>query len=444
MSMDVRLASIAILFLIIGAVLGYVVAPKGGTTTVTVTVTKGGEAVTVTKTVTEAVEKAKAAGLSGEIPIGLAIAVSGGYAVDGPRRLKGALLAIEEMNSLLEKVGAPFRFKPIHEDTGGKPEQAVSVIQRFASLGVKVVVGPLSTAETKAVMPIANEKHIVIISPSSTGAAAAVPNDYVFRMPPPDTAQGRALARVIYSMGYTKIAVIARDDDYGRGLAELFEQEFKKLGGQVEKIMYQPDQPDYSNEVNQLSALVQRLGADEKTAVLIIAFDTDGRNILEHASKDPILAKVRWFGPDSMKRKTFLPPDAPESIAKFLVKVKFIGLFPAIARNPITEHFEKAYKEKYGENPTPYAYYAYDAAWIAMLSILVAGKYDGQAVKEVLPVVAAHYIGATGHKMLDKNGDAAFADYEIWTIVGASGKYEFKTVGIWHSSTGSIEWYQKS
>ena len=422
--MNTQLVAGIVIALIVGAIIGfgigYVTLPAK-----TTTVAGGG------------------GGLSGEIDIGLAIAVSGGYSVDGPRRLKGAQLAIKEFNEMLKAAGAPFYFKGIHEDTGSKPEGAVNVINRFASLGIKVVVGPLSTSETKAVMPIANEKKIVVISPSSTGAGAALPNDYVFRMPPPDTAQGKAIAHVIYDLGYKKVAVIARDDDYGRGLTDLFTNEFEGLGGTVKKILYQPNQPDYSTEVNQLSTNVQNFGAGSDTAVLIIAFDTDGGNILEHASTDPVLSSVKWFGPDSMKRKTFLPPDAPESVGQFLIKTNFTVFAPAIARNPITEHFEQAYKNEYGEDPTPYAYYAYDATWIAMLTITAVGKYDGEAVKNMLPNIAAHFIGATGHKLLDKNGDAAFADYGISIVSQSGGTYSFEEIGIWHSSTSSVEWYKK-
>jgi len=378
-----------------------------------------------------------AQGLPKEIPIGLAIAVSGGYAVDGPRRLKGALLAIEEMNKLLEQAGAPFRFKPIHEDTKANPQEAVNVVKRFIAEGIQVIIGPLSTSETAAVMPIVNKAHVVVISPSSTGKAAAFPNDYVFRMAPPDTAQGPALAKLIHQLGYTKLVIIARNDDYGRGLAELVKSTFEQLGGKVKMILYHPEKPDLSQEVNSLATEVSKFGADKHTAVLIIAFDNDGRQILEKASQIEVLGKVQWFGPDSMARKTFL--EEPE-IAEFLAKVHILITSPAIATNPVTKHFEELYQQKYGEKPTTYAYYAYDAAWIAMLSVLVAGKYDGQAIKTVLPVVAFHFMGATGHKVLDKNGDAAIADYAVSTVVKTPSGYAFKQVGILRGSTGKVEW----
>ena len=394
-------------------------------------------------TTTQAAKTVQAGGAGGlpkKIPIGLAIAVSKGYAVDGPRRLKAAILAIEEMNKLLEEAGAPFRFTYVHEDTEASPQKAVDVVKRFINNGIKVIVGPLSTSETAAVMPLANQYHVVVISPSSTGKAAAAPNDFVFRVAPPDTRQGPALAEIIYKLGYRKLVIIARNDDYGKGLADLVASTFKKLGGKVETILYQPDKPDLSAEVTQLATKVKNFGADKQTAVLIIAFDNDGLQILQKASKIPVLSQVQWFGSDSMARKTFL--DKPQ-VAEFLIKVHFLGTKPAIAKNPVTKHFEQLYKEKYGESPTPYAYYSYDAAWLAMLSILTAGKYDGDAVKAVLPKVGMRYLGATGEKLFDKNGDCAIANYAIWTVAKEGGKYVFKDVGIWHGDTKTIEWFQK-
>jgi branched-chain amino acid transport system substrate-binding protein len=198
----VKLAALVVVVAVIAGVVGFLAGraaapaapPAAEAPVTTVTVTE-----TIVETVAEAVERAA---LPSEIPIGLAIAVSGGYAVDGPRRLNGALLAIEEMNRLLEQVGAPFRFVPVHEDTRASPEEAVNVINRFIAQGIKVIVGPLSTSETAAVMPIVNREKVVVISPSSTGQAAAYPDDYVFRAPPPDTKQGPALAQIILSRPY--------------------------------------------------------------------------------------------------------------------------------------------------------------------------------------------------------------------------------------------------
>ncbi len=399
---------------------------------------------TVTVTVTETVTPTAPAAPAGivEYPIGLAIAVSGPYAVEGPYRRDAALLAIEHVNKMLEAAGSPIRFKPIHEDSKGTAEGALAALEALAAAGVKVVVGPLSSKEVRAVKSFADAHKIVCISPSSTAPGLAVPDDYIFRVVQTDAAQAKALAQVVAELGYTKVAIIGRDDDYGRGIADLFEKLFKeRYGGTVKKLMYTPDLPDYSTEVQRLAEMVSELGADEKTAVLIIAFDADGLNILGHARLNPVLSKVRWFGSESLKRPTFIPPEAPAEIGEFVASVKLTGLFPSPERNPVVEFFEKEYRSKYGKDPTPYSYYTYDAAWLACLSVLAAGKYDGEAVKEVLPTVAEKYIGASGYKRLDENGDCAGSDYRIWMVVVEAGEYKFKEVGSWSFTAEKVSFF---
>mgnify|MGYP000212136268 CR=1 FL=1 len=377
-----------------------------------------------------------------EYVIGFAMAVSGPYAVDGPVRRDAGILAIEHINSYLEEIGSPVRFKYVHDDTKGTATDALKVIESMYAAGIRVIVGPFSSGEVRGVMDFANTYKVVIVSPSSTSPLLAQP-DYVFRVVPTDVFQARVLAQLVHYYGISKVAIIARNDDYGKGLAEAFEQEFvERYGGIVKKLLYTVGLPDYAAEVSRLSSMVTELGADESTAVLIIAFEDDGLNILGHARIDPILSKVRWFGSETLRRAAYLPPKAPEEISNFLVKVKLTGVFSSVSRGRLTEVFEKEYKARFGRDPSPYAYFTYDAVWLAALSILFAGKYDGEAVRKALPIVAEHFMGVTGYKVLDKNGDAAGSDYTVWQLVLEDGEYRFKDVGVWRYPAATFTFYE--
>lgn len=72
-------------------------------------------------------------------------------------------------------------------------------------------------------------------------------------MVPPDSFQGKALARIIYSLGYRNVAVIYRNDAWGVGLYEAFSSRFKELGGNVAGVAYDPTAKDLSAEVKRLS-----------------------------------------------------------------------------------------------------------------------------------------------------------------------------------------------
>jgi len=70
-----------------------------------------------------------------------------------------------------------------------------------------------------------------------------------------------------------------------------------------------------------------------------------------------------------------------------------------------------------GQQPDVYALATYDAAWLAALAILNAGRYDTDAIKAALPTVAAAYWGATGNTELNSSGDRATMDMEFWAVV---------------------------
>ncbi|MFQ6012443.1 MAG: ABC transporter substrate-binding protein [Thermoplasmata archaeon] len=377
-------------------------------------------------------------------PIGLAIAVTGtAYQTEGPIRRDAALLAIEQFNDNLAAANSPIRFEAIHEDTTGTAEGAQEALRALAGLGVKVVVGPLSTGETSAIRDFVTENKIVVISPSSTGVSAAIPNDFVFRAAPTDIPQAEALAQLVDSLGYNKVAVLHRQDDYGQGFGQLFEQELEQTyGGQVTLLNYDTNAQDLATEVEQLNTAVTAFGADTSTtAVLVVAFDADGREIFAEASLRSPLNSVQWFGSESMRRSTFLD-DA--TVFSFIESVSLTGFFASPAENAVLLSFEEAYTAKYpARDPraSPYSFYAYDSAWMAMLAVQAAGIYDGDAIASVLPSVAERYFGASGHKLMDENGDAAGADYVAWRVATVAGDPAFEEIAVWRFATGQLEYF---
>lgn len=380
--------------------------------------------------------------------IGMAIAVTGSaYQTDGPIRRDAAILAIDEMNEQLEAADSPVRFAYVNEDTAGTADGAQDALQLLAAAGVQVVVGPLSTGEVSAIRDFVTQNKIVSISPSSTGVAAAIPDDYVFRAPPTDIPQAKALSQLVADLGYDKVAIIARNDDYGKGFADLFESQMETVyDGTVLRIMYDTALADLATEVSQLNANINALGPGPNTAVLMVAFEGDGLEILDEARLQANLRGVRWFGSESTRRTAYLNESAVPQVVDFLLDVNFTGFFATPPVNPVTEAFEEAYTAAYpGRDPkkSPYSYYSYDSAWLAMLAVLAAGKYDGQAIAKALPGVAEKFIGASGHKMLDANGDAIFADYTGWLVVrdATTNAPIFDPFALWRFATEELEYF---
>src|SRR5690625_4989779 len=217
------------------------------------------------------------------IPLGVLVPFTGGGAAEAPFLRNTVDMAFEEIHDMLAAGGSDVRFQLIVEDAATTPQGALSAIESIASAGVEVVIGPYSSAAASGVRAFADSNKILVISNSATSPALAIPDDYLFRLITPDTLQGLAVAKLVAEDGYDEVVVFHRGDSYGAGMANAFAPVFEEeYGGTAHLLPYDPDLPDFAAEVQNLAAAVRRLGTD-RTAVMLVAFQPDGLNILGHA-----------------------------------------------------------------------------------------------------------------------------------------------------------------
>ena len=348
---------------------------------------------------------------------------------------KGIELAVEEMNAQLAAAGRPIKFTIASADTEGTGEGAAKALQTVVqSSGAQVVVGPLTTGEVLGAKQFADENRVVIVAPASSAPAGAIPDDYIFRvMYPPDTFAAQAFIQIALARGYQQIAALQVDDPFGNGLMEIFSKGFQSGGGgEVAVVKYAPDPADLSGEVTKLSAEVARLKAAGNTAVLCICFLGDAQKALQVASVDQTLGTVDWLGAENLVNPEILSDPAH---AKFLAQTKFTVVTTTQRLTPNTQPFTDAFKAKFGTDPGPFTNYAYDAANIAMLTILAAGN-NGESIQKMLPFIADHYIGTAVQTYLDPNGDQAIAYYSIQQLNEAGT--EFREIGAYDGSNNTV------
>ena len=381
-------------------------------------------------------------GVHGTIEIGALLPLTGDLASYGENSKAALQLAEKDINAFLEKAGAPFRIKIVIEDSETKPEVALQKLQALAAKGIKVVIGPMTSAEVKQIKSYADQNKIVVISQSSTAPSLAIPGDYIFRFCPTDNIQGPVIAKMAKHFGLKAIVIMWRGDAWGDGLHDAVKKEAQKLGIEViDGPRYDPKAKEFSNEVDQLAQkvqqAVQKYGAD-KVGVVYIGFN-EVVQVFTTASQYDVLKKVRWFGSDgtALLAELLKNPRA----AEFAAQVKFLNPIFAATKSQKYDRIISELQKMLGREPDTYALAAYDAAWVAALSIAVTQKYDGTAIKNILPDVAYNYFGATGWIVLDKAGDRAFADYNLYVVTKEGGKYVWKLAGVYHYASDSFTWY---
>jgi branched-chain amino acid transport system substrate-binding protein len=168
--------------------------------------------------------------------IGLCAPMSGGAASWGKKAESGTLFAIERINAAggVKAKGTKARMLKLIEvaDDKNDPREGASIAQRFVdNTQILAMVGPVTSTVALAGAPILNKAGLVQIAIGATAPAYSQAGPYSFRVVPTDSFQGRFIAK--WATGqkkWSKYATIYVNDDYGRGLNDVFKTAMKELG----------------------------------------------------------------------------------------------------------------------------------------------------------------------------------------------------------------------
>ena len=422
------LIAVAILMLLIGFSAGYFfgmssVAPAE----------EGMEAGTGEEQPTGPVEEA---GLTGTVKIG--VVMIGSIA---PRELPPLEEWVEqEVNDFLKEIGYDFEIDLLYENAERSSDLAVEKVQTLHAQGVQVILGMRWSSSIQKSYDYVVENNIVVISEGSTSPKLAIPGDTVFRLPPNDLLQSKALIQLHKDLGTEAVVLLYRGDAWGDGLRD----EFKRLAQQegiavVDEIRYSPEATEFSGEVASLADKVsQALQQYDKVAIQTFVFD-ELANILQQAQDYDVLFQVPWIGSDGTSGVDIIIEDAGELAART------IQLSTIFAPTESLKHqqFVEKYVELTGFEPGVYTKCFYDSVWLAALSIAAAGEYDGAKIAEKVPLVAEKLFGVTGWLLLDETGDRAAATYSVQMVVETDDGYEWVRVATIDALTGAVSWVQK-
>ena len=365
--------------------------------------------------------------------LGVVLPFSGNLATFGQDFARGVELAVSQVNAELEAAGSSIRFEIASADTENTPEGAARALQTVVqTTGAQVSVGPLTTSEVLGAKQFADENGIVIVAPASSGAAGAIPGDNIYRVIyPPDVFASKAYANIALERGHENMVVLHLDDPFGNGMNEGFTANFQAGGGgEVASFAYTPGATELSSEAAAVSAALAGFG--DNAGFFCVCFLSGAQAFLQVAQIDPILTSVQWMGNEAMTAAEIL---ADSGHAQTLANADFITVSFSSESTPLTQIFIDDFTAMFDKEPGIFTNYAFDAANIAMLTMLAAGN-DGAAVKSMLPFIANHYIGTAVQAFLDENGDQAIASYGLYMV--SDDLSAFDEVGAYNGNTDTI------
>ena len=292
---------------------------------------------------------------------------------------------------------------------------AVTAAEGLVSGGVVAIMGADCSGVTGAIAEkVAVTNGVVMISPSATSPGLTDINDrgYFFRTAPSDARGGQILADITKDRGVKSVAITYTNNDYGKGLADVYSAAVKAHGIKVTTVAAHEDgKADYSSEVATLASA----GGD---AVAVIGYlDQGGKGIIQGSLDSGAFDK--FILSDGM-----IGDSLTDSFGKDLNKS--FGSIPG-STGKGAGVFSKVAKSAGIDSSGPYTGESYDAAALITLAMQAGGKADRNAVqKNVMSVANAPgtkiYPGQL-KKALDLLANGKAVNYE-----GATG-VEFTDVG---------------
>ncbi len=158
------------------------------------------------------------------VDIPILVPLSGFLAFEGQSQRNGALLAMQEASGTVAMR---------HEvaDTGDSPAVAVNALQRALEDKPIAVIASMLGTQMLAMLPIAEENKVPLVTISGTAKITELGNPWVFRFFPGDNVVKVAHARyVVEVLGAKHPAIIYQSDAYGQSGQHYLAEEFAALG----------------------------------------------------------------------------------------------------------------------------------------------------------------------------------------------------------------------
>ena len=366
----------------------------------------------------------------GTLKVGYVLPETGQLAFLGPPQIQALKLAIKQINAEGGVLGKKIP-DPVAADEAGDQAVAQQSADRVLASGVQAVIGAAASGMSLAIIDKVTGAKVVQCSASNTAPTFTnyQDNGYYFRTAPSDVLQGPVLADTVVSDGYSKIAIVARADDYGKGLADATANSLREAGATVAL------NNSYDPGTTNFDAVVQKVTNAKPDAVAVIAFE-EGKQILKgliEAGYGP--GKVGVYGADGLRSEE-LPKLVDPKNPSVLAGMK--GTAPASAENArftaALKQFDPSLKE------LQYAPQAFDCMTVIALAAQQARTNDPAVFKNDMIAVTRDGTKCVSFAACKKLINAGTnIDYE-----GVSGPLNFIPAGEPGEATIEIYSYDKS
>ncbi len=352
------------------------------------------------------------------VKIGVELPMSGGEAPNGVPTLNGVKLAVADINAAGGIDGYKFAVNSQDDAVNGvnNPQQGAKNITTLVNdTSVVGVVGPFNSAVAKAEIPISNAAGLLQCSPANTNPGLTKvwggvdpktlrpthPDQIAYvRVASTDDYQGAAGAQIAYQdLGARKAYVVDDTTTYGAGLANVFADDFQKLGGTVVK------HDGAGSNVTDYTGLLTAAKALNPDVVYYGGVTTGGGGLLRKQMVAAGMANIPFVGGDGISDGSAATPSSFLNLAGPQGDANTWSTVAAAHDIPNAGAFAAKYDAAYNtKSPGAYSAAAYACTQIILDAFKHVGKPDRAGIRQYI-TSGASFDTALGTVQFDANGD---------------------------------------
>ena len=326
------------------------------------------------------------------INVGLVAPLSGGASDVGNDMKQAAVLAVEEINAdggvYVEKYGAKIPLKLVEGDTQTSPTEGVTAVERLiTNENVVVLVGGFSSGVTLAnQVPAAGKVPYIITGASSSQVTrrTEINTSYFFHYCSTTDDYSQPILQffvdelkpIVATDRNLKLALIYRDDAYGKGVIESSVAYINDNSLPIELVA----QEKYPTDETDFHTYLTKIAEAKPDAVYTVGFVKDTSSIYIQGQRDVGLNTV-YMAVECNEDPAFY-----ELLGEWgdgqLLESKFAPY--AAEYTELMGPYKEAYLAKWGEMPGMMGADTYDGIYLAASAIERAGTLDRTQVRDAI------------------------------------------------------------
>lgn len=276
----------------------------------------------------------------------------------------GTQLAVDDLNAAGGVDGRPVELLPRDDEQNG--EVARKRLAELYDAGVEFVVGPMTSSVAAAVLPLANQRGIPLVSPLAGANEFSGRDDVFFRVVSDSASSARQQADALYGRGLRRVLTVADAANavFTRNWNGALGERFTARGGTVTAALEFDGGPGV-----RFVELAQRIAEAPADAVAIAASAADCAVLVQQLRRlraDQFVGLSVWAGTEEL----------PRLGGRALNGVMVTQFFDRFNTSPRWLDFVARYRQRFGDAPGYPAMQGYDAMQLGAAGVRAAGS-DG-------------------------------------------------------------------